>query len=433
MPPVSQDSFEDLFEDLNPSLRTEVPGPKSRRCIDRLARTECPAITARRSRRAVSLGVADDDPIVWAEAVGANVIDVDGNRFVDMTAGFGVATLGHRHPDVVRATADQSTRLLHAMGDAYPDATRIDLLDGLIDAAPDNMSAAILGLSGADAVDATVKTAILATGRTGVLAFRGGYHGLSLGAVPLQGYKSAFADPFRDILHPHVHHLPYGAAIADVEAVLAGGDVGMVLVEPIQARGGVRVPPTGWLPALREAAHKHGAILALDEIYTGFARTGTAFACQYDDVQADLMCVGKALGGGFPISACLGTRQVMDAWGASKGEAIHTQTFLGHPVGCAAGLVTLKLLPQTAARATRVGEQLRTSLEQAGFGVRGRGLLLGVELDTRSLTVSRALMRRGWIALPAGMHAEVLSLSPPVCLSTNQIKAFVTALTEVCA
>lgn len=414
-----------------PHLITPVPGPRSRQAVDVLARHECPAITARRARRAAALGTADTDPIVWDQAVGTNVLDVDGNVFVDLTAGFGVATLGHRDPEIVEAVRAQQDRLLHAMGDAFPDATRIELLRELSEAAPGPLGHAILGLSGADTIDAAVKTAVLATGRTGVLTFGGGYHGLSMGSTPLQAYKPAFADPFRAILHPDVRHLPYGAPMADVRAALSGGEVGLVLVEPAQARGGCRLPPEGWLAELAEVTRSEGAVFALDEIYTGFGRTGVAFAAQAAGVVPDLLCVGKALGGGFPLSACLGTEQVMGAWGASAGEALHTQTFLGHPPGCAAGLVTLRRLPDTAARCAERGAALRTALESAGFSVRGLGLMLGVELGSRSLGASRSLMSAGWIALPAGMNAEVLSLTPPCVITDAQIHAFVQDLQAV--
>jgi len=414
-----------------PDLRTAVPGPASRAAVDVLARHECPAITARRARRAAALGTADTDPIVWDQAVGTNVVDVDGNTFVDLTAGFGVATLGHRDPQVVQAVREQQDRLLHAMGDAFPDRTRIHLLQELARAAPGPLGHAILGLSGADTIDAAVKTAVLATGRTGVLTFGGGYHGLSLGSTPLQAYKAAFADPFRGILHPDVRHLPYGCPIAQVRQALSGGDVGLVLVEPVQARGGCRVPPSGWLGDVAQASRQAGAVFGLDEIYTGFGRTGVPFAAQSAGMVPDLLCVGKALGGGFPISACLGTAEVMGAWGASAGEALHTQTFLGHPPGCAAGRVTLRRLSQTSQQCNERGEALRTALTRAGLSVRGVGLLLGVELGARSLHASRELLHRGWIALPAGTRAQVLSLTPPCVITDQQISAFVDDLTDI--
>ncbi|TVQ93830.1 MAG: aspartate aminotransferase family protein [Deltaproteobacteria bacterium] len=414
-----------------PLLRSPVPGPRSRAAIDRLARFECPAITARRARRAQALGAAHDDPIVWAEAIGANIVDADGNLFVDLCAGFGVATLGHRDPEIVQAARDQAELLLHAMGDAYPDLTRIALLEELAHAAPGGLCQAILSLSGADAIDAAVKTALLATGRTGVITFQASYHGLSLGATPLGAYKSAFVEPFRRIVHPDVRHLPFGAPSSMVRDALRTQQVGLVLVEPVQARGGCRPAPPGWLHDLREACTRTGTFLAFDEVYTGFGRTGRAFACEHEGVIPDLLCVGKSLGGGYPISACLGTEAAMAAWGASRGEALHTQTFLGHPIGCATARVTLARLPQTATACAVLGESLRRRLTDAGLTVRGKGALLGVELGAESLRISRELLQRGFLALPAGVDAEVLSLTPPACLTAAQQDAFVHALQEL--
>lgn len=417
--------------DALPCVLTAIPGPASRVAIDTLARHECPAITARRARRAIALGAADDDPIVWDAARGANVQDVDGNVYVDLTAGFAVALVGHRHPAVVAAVHAQADRLLHAMGDAWPDQARVKLLDRLARIAPGDLEVSILGLSGSDAVDAAIKTATLATGRTGVITFGGSYHGLSLGVVALQGYKPAFTEPFRAIAHPDVRHLPWACDLQELSAALAAGDVGMVMVEPIQGRGGMRTPPPGWLARVAELTRAAGALLAFDEIQSGLGRAGTMWAGDHDGVVPDLLCLGKALGGGMPISACMGPRRVMDAWGASRGEALHTQTFLGHPVGCAAGLAVLDTIADDALveRSRTGGAWLRGQLESRGLTVRGRGMMLGVELD-HSLAVCRALMRRGFLVLPAGQQAEVLCLTPPLCITRVQLGAFLTALDE---
>lgn len=422
-----------------PELVTEIPGPASRGWIDVLAAHECPAITSRRARRAAAMGAAHDDPFVWSEALGANVRDADGNTFVDLTAGFAVALLGHRPPSVVAAVRAQADTLLHAMGDAWPDVTRIKLLEALAKLAPAGLDVALLGLSGADAIDAAIKTARLATGRSGVLAFEGGYHGLALGVLGTQGYKAAFTDPFRDITHGAVTHLPFGCDADALDAALASGAVGLVLVEPLQGRGGVRVAPDGWLATVVEIAHRHGALVAFDEIQCGLGRTGRMWAA--GDVTPDLLCVGKALGGGLPLSACLGTRAVMDAWGASQGEALHTQTFLGHPLGCAAALAVLDTIVREdiPGRCEAVGAALTGALTARGHAVQGRGLMLGVTLHStdgltlggmQNLAVCRALQRRGFIVLPAGMQAEVLCLTPPSTITPAQIDAFAAALDQ---
>jgi len=399
-----------------PRLLTEIPGPRSRAWVDRLALRECPAISARRARQAAVLGLADTDPIVWEEALGANVRDVDGNLFVDLSSGFGVATVGHRDPAVIAAAQRQSGRLLHAMGDAFPDPMRVRLLERLCELT--GMERGILGSSGSDAVEAALKTARMATGRDAVLAFRGSYHGLSYGALSVTDYKSqAFRAPFAGQLGQHVRHASFGGPIPSLS------EVGAVIVEPIQGRGGMREPPEGWLEALREACSTAGSLLIYDEIYTGFGRTGHLFAFPHE-ARPDLLCVGKGMAGGFPISACLGTAEVMDAWGASRGEALHTQTFLGNPVGCAMALACIdriiELLPRVEAL------DLAARLREHG-PVCGRGLMLGLRVPDAP-ALSRRLLEQGFIALPAGEGAEVLAITPPLCITEDQIAASLSAL-----
>ncbi|MES2639226.1 MAG: aspartate aminotransferase family protein [Myxococcota bacterium] len=407
-----------------PQLRTAVPGPASRAWVDRLARHECPAITARRARRAVSIGAADTDPIVWDEAVGANVRDADGNVFVDLCAGFGVASVGHRHPAVVAAGQAQLGRLPHAMGDAFPDLRRIELLERLC--AVTGMDRVIFGSSGSDAVEAALKTARIATGRGRVLAFTGGYHGLAAASLAAIGYHvEAFRGPFADMLGHHVDHAPYGGDWPDLAPYAA------VLVEPIQGRGGMREPPAGWLERLHAAARAAGALVIHDEIYSGLGRSGRLLAA--GELRPDLLCLGKALGGGFPISACLGTSRAMDAWGASTGEAIHTQTFLGNPVGCAMALAVLDVVEreQIVARAASEGARFAAALAQVPGvrGITGRGLMLGVHLED-SLGVTRKMLDRGYIVLPCGERAEALGLTPPLTIARAQLEGAVAALGE---
>ena len=411
-----------MFGSSLPAVVTAIPGPASRAWVDRLAARECPAITARRARRALQIGAADTDPLVWAEALGANVRDADGNVFVDLTAGFGVAAVGHRNPRVVEAVAAQSGQLLHAMGDAFPDPRRIELMEAL--AARTGMDRVILGTSGSDAVDAAVKTAVVATGRSRLVAFEGGYHGLAFGPLAALGYlRHTMREPFAGLLGTHVSWAPFGGPLPDLEGVAA------VLVEPIQGRGGMRAPPSGWLAALHERAHAAGALVIHDEIYSGCGRTGRFLAAE---VAPDLLCLGKALGGGFPVSACLGTAAAMDAWQASTGAAIHTQTFLGHPVGCAAALAALEELDRLAPTVAELGASLAAALRAvAGVSaVSGAGLMLGVHVPN-ALQVTHDLLDRGYLVLPCGERADALGITPPYCLTAEQAGGFVEALREV--
>ncbi|MBM74011.1 MAG: aspartate aminotransferase family protein [Proteobacteria bacterium] len=405
---------------------SNIPGPQSQKWIDRLALRECPAITARRSRRAALLGKADNDPIVWSSAEGSIVVDVDGHHFVDFTAGFGVAASGHRNPAVVQAAHRQLDRLIHAMGDAYPDPMRIQLLEKL--ALETGFERSILGCSGSDSIDAAIKTAVLATNRTRILAFDNSYHGLAFGALPATAYKSQeFRGPFQDLLAQHVDHIPYGAAIPDLKNYAA------VLVEPIQGRGGIRVPPKGWLKDLIDQSNNAGTVVIFDEIYTGFGRTGSWFGFQDPSLEGrkpDILCIGKAMGGGFPISACIGTSEVMDAWGASKGEAIHTQTFLGNPLGCAMALANIEELKKITPTVTERSKWFQNELIDLGFKVQGQGFMLGIQ-HHNSLGLSAHLLQNGVIALPAGVKAEVLALTPPLVIKQSELMILLNVLKDL--
>ena len=415
---------------LPPSIVSALPAEAGRAFVDRLALVECPSFTARRRRRQEATD-ASHDPIVWCEARGANVLDADGNVFVDLSGGFGAAAVGHGHPAVREAVTRQSGRLSHALGDLHPSDVKITLLERLAALSPWEDTRVVLSLSGSDAVTTALKTAAIATGRAGVVAFEGGYHGLGYGPLAACGYNDSFRQPFAAQLNPAVTFVPYGAVPNDLSGV------GAVLVEPIQARGGVHVPPSDWLVALGQRCREQGALMIADEIFTGLGRCGSMWLSA--DANPDLICTGKALGGGFPVSACLGRADVMQAWGDCSGEAIHTGTFFGHPVGSAAALAALDVVEAEglAARADRLGrqliDQLRDDLNGRCVEVRGRGLLIGIDLGEpgRALTVCRALLERGYIALPAGEKANVVQLAPPLTIDSELLDGFVRTISEI--
>lgn len=425
---------------------TSLGGPKTEQWVDALAQTECPALTARRARRAEVSG-SPQDPLVWTEARGANVRDADGNVFVDLTAGFGVAALGHGHPAVRAAVHRQADRLMHALGDVHPADVKIELLSRLSRIVPIEEPRFILGAHGADAIEAALQTALTFTGKPGVIAFEGGYHGLSLGALSVCGYKLAFRAPFVPKLDPHVRFVPYPRSehertetLRALSEALSRGDVGAVLIEPMLGRGGVFLPPDGALSAIAELARAHGALTIADEIWTGFGRTGAMWASLEAGFRPDILCLGKALGGGMPISACVARHEVMAAWGAPVGEAIRTATFLGHPLACAAALAHLDALE--AADAPRLarehGALFYSALEcalPARYRVRGRGMALAVEIGHtgRTLALVRRLLERGWITLPAGPDATALQLSPPLDLPAHLAEAFAGVLAQALA
>ncbi len=432
---------------LEPLVRAPLPGARGQHWLDVLAATECPALTARRARR-TELAGAPHDPIVWARASGINVWDVDDNRYVDLTAGFGAAAVGHAAPEVVHAVQQQAERLLHALGDAHPADTKIALLQRLAALAPFTDARVVLGLSGSDAVTAALKTAALHSGRPGVLAFDGGYHGLGYGPLAACGYDAKFRTPFAAQLNPHVVFAPYPEADTTLDAALAAVErawrehdaIGAVLIEPVLGRGGVVVPPRGFLAALRELCDRRGALLIADEILTGLGRGGAWLQSVAQGATPHLLCLGKALGGGLPVSACLGTAEVMAAWGAPDSEALHTGTFFGNPLACAAALATLDAIArqQLCERSQALGDwlagQLRARLQGQACvrEVRGAGLLIGVELDSgaRTLSLVRALLERGYLTLPAGADARTLSLTPPLTISQARLEGFLDALLD---
>jgi len=342
-------------------------------------------------------------PIVWERASGVHVWDADGKQYLDLTAAFGVAATGHANPRVVKAGQQQMAKLLHAMGDVHPHALKGQLARELsritferwqgksgVQSPKSKVKGrcerggtgkTIFCNSGSEAVEAALKTARLATGKPGVIAFEGAYHGLGYGALNAT-HRAHFRAPFRNQLREFGHFVPFpeanaaaraqrhaGLSLAETEArmrrLFRRERIGAVLVEPIQVRGGINLPPPGFLPRLRRLCDEHNALLILDEIYTGFGRTGRWFACEHSGTVPDVICLGKALTGGFPLSACVGRAGLMDAaWPPSSGEAIHTSTFLGHPVGCAMALAEIKEIKarKLVQRSAALGEILLASL-----------------------------------------------------------------------
>jgi 4-aminobutyrate aminotransferase-like enzyme len=401
-------------------------------------------------------------PVFWEEAAGANVRDVDGNVYLDLTGAFGVALGGHGAPSVISALEKQAERLIHGMGDVHPPGMKVAFLEALTRLAPWPESRAILGSSGSEAVEAALKTALMATGKAGIIAFHGAYHGLTLGSLATTE-REDFRKPFAGRLYHGVRFAPFpdtlrqggDAASQSLQAVgrfleegAGGDDIGAVIVEPIQGRAGVRIPPPGFLAELGRVTREAGALLIFDEIFTGLGRTGSLFACLQEGVKPDLLCLGKGLGGGLPLSACLGPPEVMEAWPPSGGEAIHTSTFLGHPLACAGGLATLRLLEEEelVARSRDHGEAVLAALGEGLEGVphvaevRGRGLFIGIELvepgtlnplPGAGARVSEAALKRGILLLPAGAQGHVVELSPPLVLTRDQGTWVVPELVEL--
>jgi 4-aminobutyrate aminotransferase-like enzyme len=405
-------------------------------------------------------------PIVWDRAKGETVWDAEGKKYLDLTAAFGVAAAGHANANVVKAGQKQMARLLHAMGDVHPHERKAELARELskltferwtLSHAKHHPSAGktIFCNSGFEAVEAALKTAMLATRKRGVIAFTGGYHGLGYGALNVT-HREFFRWPFHKQLREFADFVPFPTSPADLEPIETiirrfsqRKQIGAILVEPVQARGGIYVPPPEFLPLLREICDKSGALLIVDEIYTGFGRTGQWFASEHSGVVPDLICLGKALTGGFPLSACVGQADLMDsAWPASKGEALHTSTFLGHPVGCAMALAQIKEIERLklCERSAEFGEfllgELKTIQSPAlKCSVRGQGLMAGLELrlpngapaTIEAFRLVKQMLHRGYILLPEGEHGNIISFTPPLTISKSQLSKTVKKLKELLA
>jgi acetylornithine/succinyldiaminopimelate/putrescine aminotransferase len=284
-------------------------------------------------------------------------------------------------------------------------------------------------------VEAALKTAVLASGRSGILSFEGGYHGLGYGALLGQGI-AWFREPFSEQLARVTQRLPFPSSDEELEIFrtdlwkLDASEIGAVIVEPIQGRGGIVVPPNGFLKELRKWCDHCGAILIFDEIYTGFLRTGKMFACEWEEVVPDLICLGKALAGGFPISVCIGKTEVMDAWPETHGEALHTSTFLGNPMGCAMALEAIRRYrePETVAMIHQASEFLANALQSLSDldctrEIRGKGLMMGIEINSSELAINavKGLLQDGIFALPDGPDGDVIAFTPPFCITSEEI------------
>ncbi len=407
-----------------------TPGPRARALSERLRELEAPGINTLPADGAPSL--------LWEEAHGAEVRDVDGNIYIDLTSGFGVAAVGHAHPRVVAAIREQAGKLLHGLGDVHAHPLRVALAERLVRLAPVDDPQVYFAISGADAVEIALKTALAATRRSGILAFEPAYHGTTLGALAVTS-RDEFRAPFTAHLHGHVHRLPFGEDPEQIAAVLREGHFGALLVEPIVGREGVLLPPPGWLAALAGLCRQAGALLIADEIFTGFGRTGTRFAVEAEGVRPDLLCCGKALGGGLPVAAVLGRRDLFRCW-ETAGEARHTATFLANPLACAAALAVLDILDEEdlAARAIRLGawtgERLAAlrDLSPAATAVRGRGLLWGIELATAGAAKAwvSAAQERGVLFLAGGPEGRVAQVVPPLNIPEEQLARALDILQE---
>lgn len=424
---------------------SRIPGSKSKRLLAQLRKSESPHVT---------YGDADF-PVFIRSAKGARVTDVDGNHYLDLTAFFAVCGLGHGAPVVRRAAEAVLKRGWHAMGDVHPHELKLEAAQAVASVLPKPLKQVWFSCNGSDAVETALKTAYLYTGKPGVLAFEGAYHGLGYGALqvtsraffrePFAGQGGAFGEFAPFPMEGAVTRAEANRQLSAISKRLRSAKprrIGAVIVEPIQGRAGVRPIDPYFLTQLARVVRAAKALLIFDEIYSGFCRTGKWFAFEHYGVTPDLICLGKGMSNGFPISACVSSARVFGAWGPSTGEARHTSTFLGHPMGCAMTAATIAELKRGCFDriADWSGAVLRPELESLVSrrpdlfaGVRGRGLMLGLVLRKpgSAARLMKKLLKRGVLLLPSGERSDVLSFSPPLTLQPAEIHEAVQALFEV--
>ena len=425
-------------------ITTDLPGPKARAILERDAEVVSPAYPR-------------DYPFVMSHGRGAEVWDVDGNRFLDFAAGIAVCSTGHAHPHVVQAIKDAADGFLHISSDFWHEG-QVRLGEKVAELDP--LKEPVLSFftqSGTESVEGAIKLARLVTGRSRFIGFLGGFHGRTMGSLAFTSSKYTQQSGYFPTM-PGVTHVPYpnnyrpllagndqGQAVLDyIEKVLFEGnvpaqEVAGILVEPILGEGGYIVPPDSFLPGLRELCDRHGILLIFDEVQCGVGRTGKMFAGQHWGVAPDIMTLAKGLGSGMPIGLVVAKKKIMENWPRNA----HGNTYGGNPICCAAALATLELVEEEyAANAAEVGDyfvgrlrELQTRHEVIGE-VRGKGLMIGIELVTNGSTkeparelcdaVLHRAFHNGLILLSCGV--STVRFMPPLMITKDDVDEALTIL-----
>jgi 4-aminobutyrate aminotransferase len=454
-----------------PDIRTALPGPKAQGLLERDQRFMSPSYTR-------------IYPLVVERGSGAVIEDVDGNLFLDFTAGIAVTSTGHCHPEVVAAIQDQAAKLLHMSGTDFYYEPQIALAQKLAEMSPGASKKRIFFTnSGAEALEAAFKLSRWHTRRSRVIAFFGAFHGRTYGAMSLSGSKLVHRRGFSPLV-PDIHHVAYpqnaecgtgnaecGLRSAELirkssstpnselripnldcptvkeientlfKRVAPPEEVAAIFIEPIQGESGYRVCPPGCLPALRELCDKHGILLVVDEVQSGMGRTGKLFAVEHWGVEPDIICSAKGIASGMPLGAIIARDRVMD-WPPGS----HASTYGGNPVSCRAALATLNLLEREYMRnAAERGTQLQAGLRRLQekhaclHDVRGIGLMTAIDVvkDKTSLApdakkrdeIVQAAFRHGLLLLGCGENG--IRFCPPLCITTGQVDTALRILDEV--
>jgi len=412
-----------------PHIKTPLPGPKAKAIVERDHQVTAPAY-------------GRVYPLVVERAQGAVVEDADGNLFLDFMAGIAVASTGHSHPRVVQAIEAQAKKFLHICGSDYYYEPMVDLAEKLSRLAPGAGAKKVFFTnSGTETIEAAIKLARYHTKREHLIAFHGAFHGRTLGSLSLTASRASHRAHFGPLI-PGVHHLPYGGA--DCVSALEKGifryevppeEVAAIFVEPIQGEGGYIVPPPEFLPALQELCRKHGMLLVLDEIQSGFGRTGKMFACEHWNIEPDILCAAKGIASGMPLGAMIARAEV-STWTRST----HGSTFGGNPVACAAALATIQLLEQgLVENAAQMGALLKEKLtalkarRAAIAEVRGLGLMIGVDFARADGSrapdaklrdrVMQLCFEKGLLLLSCGQ--STLRFCPPLIVNAEEVQTAV--------
>jgi 4-aminobutyrate aminotransferase len=428
-----------------PHLRTDLPGPNARKLLDRDTAFVSPSYTR-------------VYPLVVDQGSGAVIRDVDGNLFLDFTAGIAVCTTGHCHPDVVGAIRDQAGKLIHMSGTDFYYGPQIELAERLAALAPGKTPKKVFfSNSGAEAIESALKLARHHTRRSRLVAFFGAFHGRTYGAMSLSASKLPHRRGFSPLV-PDIHHVPFPrncgdcgplsacACVREIEDVLfhrtaPPDEVAAIFIEPVQGEGGYHVAPPEFLRGLRALCDKHGILLVVDEVQSGMGRTGKMFAVEHSGVEPDIVCLAKGVASGLPLGAIVAKAEVMD-WPPGS----HASTFGGNPVACRAALATIDLLEREyMANADARGRQLRDGLRELMqrhdelANVRGLGLMTAVdvltdagELDPAGReAVVQGAFRRGLLLLGCGESG--VRFCPPLCVTAEQVETCLRLLDEVLA
>lgn len=423
-----------------PCLVTSLPGAKAKAIIERDRAVTSPSYTR-------------DYPLVVARGAGCMVEDVDGNVFLDMTAGIAVTATGHAHPQVVKAIQEQSAQLLHMSGTDFYYEPMVELAEQLAVRAPfpsgtSKFPAKVFFTnSGAESNEGAIKLARYYTKRSLIVAFLGAFHGRTYGAMSLTGSKTVQRAHFGPLV-PGVTHIPYGthASLDYLETklfntMLPPQEVAAIVVEPIQGEGGYIVPEDGFLARIREICHRYGILMVVDEVQAGMGRTGRLFAIEHWQVMPDIITTAKGIASGMPLGAILARPELM-TWPPGS----HATTFGGNPVACAAGIATLKLLESDLmSNATQMGELLQARLTQLHEKFprisppRGKGLMVAVDLwdeegnldaQLRDRIIQEAFLR-GLLLLGCGKAA--IRFCPPLVINSDQIHIAIDIISDVVA